>query len=73
MGEVASLAVHESQARLWKNTVGRSRPFWAYFFPLARSIFQIVPKNSTEQTFLRERASTAAYIAYQSAQNPQLS
>ena len=38
---------------------------------LARSIFQIVPKNSTEQTFLRERASTAAYIAYQSAQNPQ--
>src|SRR5437879_10507794 len=31
---------------------------------LARVIFQISPKNSSEQTFLLERASTAAYIAY---------
>src|ERR1700747_927131 len=38
---------------------------------LARVIFQIVPKNSGEQTFLLERASTAAYIAYQRAANPQ--
>src|SRR5712671_2352459 len=36
---------------------------------LARSIFQIWPKNSSEQTFLLERASTAAYIAYQRAGN----
>lgn len=28
----ASLAVHESQSRLWENLVGRSRPFWGYFF-----------------------------------------
>src|SRR6202163_763329 len=34
---------------------------------LARAIFQISPKNSSEQTFLLERASTAAYIAYQRA------
>src|SRR5471030_1065605 len=37
---------------------------------LARTIFQIRPSNSTEQTFLLERASTAAYIAYQRAGNP---
>ncbi|MGA7994774.1 MAG: alpha-2-macroglobulin [Bradyrhizobium sp.] len=37
---------------------------------LARVIFQIVPKDSSEQTFLLERASTAAYIAYQRAGNP---
>src|SRR5262245_54537694 len=37
---------------------------------LARTIFQIRPVNSTEQTFLLERASTAAYIAYQRAGNP---
>jgi tetratricopeptide (TPR) repeat protein len=37
---------------------------------LARVIFQITPKNSSEQTFLLERASTAAYIAYQRAGNP---
>ena len=36
---------------------------------LARIIFQISPKNSSEQTFLLERASTAAYIAYQRAGN----
>jgi alpha-2-macroglobulin len=37
---------------------------------LAHTIFQIRPANSTEQTFLLERASTAAYIAYQRAGNP---
>ena len=28
-----SLGVHESQSRLWENLVGRSRPFWEFFFP----------------------------------------
>jgi carboxypeptidase Taq len=39
MGEVGSLAVHESQARLWENTVGRRRSFWEHFFPLACQVF----------------------------------
>jgi alpha-2-macroglobulin len=34
---------------------------------LARTIFQIRPATGSEQTFLLERASTAAYIAYQRA------
>jgi alpha-2-macroglobulin len=38
---------------------------------LARTIFQIKPSTTSEQTFFMERASTAAYIAYQSAANPQ--
>lgn len=28
----ASLAIHESQSRLWENIVGRSRPFWSHFY-----------------------------------------
>jgi alpha-2-macroglobulin len=36
---------------------------------LAKTIFQIRPATSTETTFLLERASTAAYIAYQRAGN----
>jgi len=36
---------------------------------LAKVIFQITPKSSSEQTFLFERASTAAYIAYLRAGN----
>src|SRR6202034_444862 len=42
----------------------------ANWLKLARTIFQIKPANSTEETFLLERASTAAYIAYQRAGNP---
>lgn len=37
---------------------------------LARTIFQIRAATTSEQTFLLERASTAAYIAYQRAGNP---
>src|SRR6201986_4616896 len=37
---------------------------------LARTIFQMRPANSTEQTFLLERASPAAYIGYHRAANP---
>lgn len=29
-----SLAVHESQSRLWENIIGRSRPFWSFFLPV---------------------------------------
>src|SRR3954471_12035940 len=36
---------------------------------LARAIFQIRAATSSEQTFLLERASTAAYIAYQRGGN----
>jgi carboxypeptidase Taq len=39
MGEAVSLGVHESQSRLWENTIGRSRPFWEHFFPRARQVF----------------------------------
>jgi alpha-2-macroglobulin len=43
----------------------------ANWLKLAHTIFQIRPANPTEQTFLMERASTAAYIAYQRAGNTQ--
>lgn len=35
----ASLAVHESQSRLWENLVGRSLPFWEYFYPRLQRYF----------------------------------
>jgi alpha-2-macroglobulin len=37
---------------------------------LAKTVFQIKAPSGSEQTFLLERASTAAYIAYQRAGNP---
>ncbi|MDP2995565.1 MAG: carboxypeptidase M32 [Anaerolineales bacterium] len=35
----ASLAVHESQSRMWENLVGRSFPFWQCFYPRLQEIF----------------------------------
>src|SRR5262249_30199462 len=43
----------------------------ANWLKLARTIFLIRTQTSSEQTFFLERASTAAYIAYQRAANPQ--
>jgi len=34
-----SLALHESQSRMWENLVGRSRPFWQHYFPLVQEAF----------------------------------
>jgi carboxypeptidase Taq len=35
----ASLAVHESQSRMWENLVGRSLPFWEHFYPRLQEVF----------------------------------
>jgi uncharacterized protein YfaS (alpha-2-macroglobulin family) len=43
----------------------------ANWLRLARTIFRIRSQTSSEQTFFMERASTAAYIAYQRAGNRQ--
>ena len=33
IGSASSLGIHESQSRLWENLVGRSMPFWRFFYP----------------------------------------
>ena len=38
-GSAVSLSIHESQSRLWENHVGRSRPFWEHWYPVAQEIF----------------------------------
>ena len=35
----ASLAVHESQSRIWENLVGRSLPMWEHFYPRLQEVF----------------------------------
>ncbi len=67
-----SLGVHESQSRLWENIVGRSRPFWTFFFPVLQSYFpQHLGKvdldtfyraiNRVEPSFIRVEADEATY------------
>ncbi len=39
LGQGTSLGIHESQSRTWENMIGRSMPFWKYYFPRLREIF----------------------------------
>jgi carboxypeptidase Taq len=67
----ASLAVHESQSRLWENLVGRSLPFWEHFYPRLQQVFpQLagVPVNKfykginkVAPSFIRTEADEATY------------
>ena len=34
-----SAALHESQSRLWENVIGRSLPFWRWFYPRVQETF----------------------------------
>ena len=49
----ASMAVHESQSRMWENLVGRSRPFWKQFYPRLQEIFPSQLGNVDVETFYK--------------------
>ncbi|MBM3125926.1 MAG: carboxypeptidase M32 [Chloroflexi bacterium] len=49
----ASLAVHESQSRLWENLVGRSMPFWEHFYPELKKTFPAQLDGITLKSFYK--------------------
>ena len=49
----ASLAVHESQSRMWENLVGRSLPFWEFFYPRLQAVFPQQLKDIDLETFYK--------------------
>ncbi len=48
-----SSGVHESQSRLWENMVGRSRPFWKFFYPQLQAQFPQQLGDVSLETFYR--------------------
>ncbi len=67
-----SLGVHESQSRLWENIVGRSLPFWEFFYPKLKALFPgqlegigvrnfYKAINRVEPTLIRVNADEATY------------
>jgi carboxypeptidase Taq len=48
-----SLGVHESQSRTWENLVGRSRPFWRWFYPRLQQAFAAQLGSVDEEAFYR--------------------
>jgi carboxypeptidase Taq len=68
----ASLAIHESQSRMWENLVGRSLPFWVGFYPRLQEVFpsqlggvnleDFYPAiNKVERSLIRTEADEATY------------
>jgi carboxypeptidase Taq len=51
LGEGASLAIHESQSRMYENLVGRSYPFWTHFYPRLQELFPSQLGNVDLDTF----------------------
>ena len=39
LSDTPSLGLHESQSRFWENMIGRSEPFWHYFYPLFKKTY----------------------------------
>jgi carboxypeptidase Taq len=72
LAEGASLAIHESQSRMWENLVGRSRAFWVAFYPRLQRVFprQLAGVdmeafyraiNAVKPSFIRVEADEATY------------
>lgn len=53
LGGSASLAIHESQSRLWENIIGRSKEFWSFFYPSFKMLFPEYLGNINLRDFYR--------------------
>jgi carboxypeptidase Taq len=53
LAEGASMAVHESQSRMFENLVGLSLPFWDYFYPRLVEMFPSQLGNVDKEAFYR--------------------
>jgi carboxypeptidase Taq len=49
----ASMAIHESQSRMWENLVGRSYAFWKHYYPQLLQIFSTQLGNVSLDTFYK--------------------
>ncbi|MCW1885828.1 carboxypeptidase M32 [Luteolibacter flavescens] len=61
-GEAASLGIHESQSRLWENHVGRSRPFWEKWLPVAAQHFPQLAGTSLDDFLAAIHRAAFSYI-----------
>ena len=53
LADGASMAVHESQSRMWENLVARSLPFWKFFYPRLQHIYPAQLANVNLMAFYR--------------------
>jgi carboxypeptidase Taq len=53
LGKGASLAIHESQSRMYENLIGRSYSFWSHFYPQLQDTFPAQLGNVDLETFYK--------------------
>ena len=53
LADGASMAVHESQSRMWENLIGRSKQFWNHFYPRIQKLFPSQLGNVSLEKFYR--------------------
>ncbi len=53
LADAASMAIHESQSRLWENIIGRSAPFWGRHFPQVRTMAEGALDDIGLEAFLK--------------------
>lgn len=51
LADSASLAVHESQSRMWENLIGRSDVYWQHAWPRLQALFPAAMTGVTRQEF----------------------
>ncbi|MBI5272921.1 MAG: carboxypeptidase M32 [Chlamydiia bacterium] len=74
LGEYISLSIHESQSRWWETLIGRSLPFWTFFYPLLQKEYTPLKKislrqfyraiNKVESSFIRVEADEVTYCLH---------
>ena len=53
LAEGASLAIHESQSRMYENIIGRSRQFWTRYYPSLQDYFPAQLGNISLEVFYK--------------------
>ncbi|MFI5334033.1 MAG: carboxypeptidase M32 [Chlamydiales bacterium] len=53
LGDPISLSIDESQSRWWETRIGRTTPFWRYFFPILQDYFPEQLKTISFEDFYR--------------------
>lgn len=72
LSEALSYGLHESQSRMWENYIGRSLPFWKYFYPMLKQQFNseldgmsaedwVLAVNHVERSLVRVEADELTY------------
>jgi carboxypeptidase Taq len=72
LARATSLALHESQSRMYENLIGRSWPFWSHYYPRLQEFFpgqlENIPMsdfyraiNKVEPSLIRVEADEATY------------